>query len=93
MAGEMSQYDTEPGGDWYEDAQQLRRAAMSICRRLRWRVRLNGVHPFDQYQGPFAQMTNGRLWFTEYPGIYYHAGIDETGTVEELANIMKGKLT
>ena len=66
--GEMSKKDIEKGGDWYESAKELENVAKSTGK-------FKEVRPFDQYQGPYALLTNGsKIWFTdktETEGIYY----------------------
>lgn len=66
MTGEMSRWDLEPGGEHYEWGRWLRQQAQSLCRRLRWALWVTGeVRPFDEYQGPYIDLSTGTLW-TDY---------------------------
>lgn len=65
MTGEMSTCDITEGGEHYAWAQDVRQAAQDIARRSQWAVKLKEVRPFDVYQGPYADMTIGRLWSGE----------------------------
>jgi hypothetical protein len=65
-AGEMSSQDLEPGGDWYEVRMELE----DVCKDAGITCK---VLPFDQYQGPYAQLANGgRLWKTD-EGFFFEA--------------------
>ena len=61
MTGEMSSYDVAEGGEHYEWAQHIRTAAQQVARRSLWAVRFIEMCPFDVYQGPYAELTTGRL--------------------------------
>lgn len=54
--GEMYQSDLEKGGDWEEARETLE----DVCKKAGVKCE---VKPFDTYQGPFAQLKNGKLWF------------------------------
>lgn len=54
-AGEMSENDIAPGGDWFETRQELE----ELCQEAGLKCQ---VRPFDQYQGPFAKMKYGKVW-------------------------------
>lgn len=61
MAGEMSLEDIQPGGDFYEVAQELYAAAVDAGFE-------GQVKPFDRYQGPYCLLINnqlvvGELWY------------------------------
>ena len=64
-AGEMTKQDIEKGGSFYYERLELE----NICKKAGIKCT---VTPFDVYQGPFAQLTNGgKLWFGEQRGDYY----------------------
>jgi hypothetical protein len=83
--GEMGQHDIEEGGEFYEAAQTLKKAAQHISKLSRGLLKFKKVYPFDKYQGPYAQCaiysgksgfnTWARLWFAhgggEEPGYYF----------------------
>lgn len=95
MTGEMSRWDLEPGGEHYEWGRWLWRQAQSLCRRLRWVIQVeDGPRAFDVYQGPYIELSTGRLWSDNtdelgeavvyefyQDGQYNHL----VGTVEEVA--------
>ena len=63
--GEMSLRDIQPGGEFYDWAKQIENAAKKIQGRTGNKIRFVKVMPFDAYQGPYAQMSNGKLWSGE----------------------------
>jgi hypothetical protein len=92
MTGEMGFCDIQPGGEHYEWAMDLRRAAQSLCRRLKFWIRVVDVRPFDVYQGPYVRLTHGSLWSgpTERPDNYFYDGaVDVEGTIPEIAAALK----
>lgn len=63
--GEMSMRDIQPGGeyhDWAHRIEQAARTIQQITARGGYRVSFLGMKPFDVYQGPYAVMTEGKLW-------------------------------
>jgi rubrerythrin/ribosomal protein L37AE/L43A len=72
--GEMSVRDIQLGGEHYEWAKQIEKAArdiQQITARGGYRVGFLGMKPFDKYQGPYAVMTEGKLWSGDQDGDYY----------------------
>jgi rubrerythrin len=63
--GEMSLRDIQPGGEFYNWAKQIENAAKKIQRRTGNKIKFVKMVPFDAYQGPYAQMSNGKLWSGE----------------------------
>jgi hypothetical protein len=85
--GEMSRWDIKPGGDDYGWAQMVEKAAKQLQRLTRGNVRFQDVRPFDKYQGPYAQMSQGSLWSGENEGEFYlDLGAGKAGTVEDIAD-------
>lgn len=88
--GEMGKFDIEPGGEDYEWAQMIERAAKEIQRLTKGKIRFQEMRPFDKYQGPYARMNIGKLWSGENEGEFffeYHFGPEKgmSGTTDELA--------
>jgi len=88
--GEMEMYDIQPGGEDYEWAQDIEKAAKEIQRFTKGKIRFVEMRPFDKYQGPYARMNIGKLWGGERQGEYffeYSHGPDKgmAGTTDELA--------
>ena len=87
--GEMSLHDIKPGGDHYEWAQQIEKAARRIQKLTKGKLKFREIKPFDVYQGPYASMSDGKLWSGEEEGEFYfdygwgHEGI--TGDPELIA--------
>lgn len=90
--GEMGMHDIQPGGEHYEWAQQIEKAAKEVQKlteRGGYRVSFLGMKPFDVYQGPYAIMTEGKLWSSDDEGQFYfefrlHDGI--SGTPKDIAS-------
>ena len=94
MTGEMGWIDIEEGGEHYGWAQELRRAAQQIARKSRWAVKFMEVRPFDEYQGPYAVMSDGKLWSGEDDGEFYwehglHDDRNKEGTIDEIAAYLR----
>jgi ferritin len=69
--GEMGIRDLQPGGEHYEWAEDIKRAAKRIQSLTRGLTRFQEMRPFDVYQGPYAQMNNAKLWSDEREGKYF----------------------
>ena len=98
MTGEMSYVDIREGGEHYEWALDIRRAAQELARRTRWLVKFEVMRPFDVYQGPYAVLTSGELWSgyaeteTGEPAYYYKgSGFDLLGSVPEIAAELRAR--
>lgn len=94
--GEMGRGDIQPGGEYYSWAQAIERAAKDIQRLMRNRIRFLEVRPFDVYQGPYAQMSTGKLWSGERDGeFYYEFGMGQSnrkgvsGSVQDIVDGMR----
>jgi hypothetical protein len=93
MAGEMSWKDIQPHGDWYADAQRLRFAALDLMRKTKHVIKLQKVSPFDQYQGPYAKLSFGKLWLMNeemFSGSFFYEctslGIEIAGSTRQIAD-------
>ena len=87
MTGEMSKFDISKDGEHYEWAQAIKFAALRLMRMTHKRIKLWKVCPYDEYQGPYAQMTSGSLWGTEHSKIFYYDGaVEVQGTLREIAD-------
>lgn len=84
--GEMSRGDIQPGGEYYSWAQQIEKAAREIQRLSKGRVKFLEMRPFDVYQGPYARMSEGKLWSGERNGQFVYDGRETvSGTPGEIA--------
>jgi hypothetical protein len=65
--GEMGQHDIEEGGEFYESAQYLKKAARHIQKLTNGFLQFVEIRPFDKYQGPYAACEllgrHAKLWF------------------------------
>lgn len=83
--GEMYKEDLQKGGEWYDTAKELASVAKPTGRFVK-------VLPFDNYQGPYAQLNNGaKIWMSENEGEYTleDDGKFYTLTKEEIAKFYK----
>lgn len=95
--GEMGQHDIEEGGEDYEWAQAIEKAAKAIESETEGKLKFDRMRPFDKYQGPYATITvNGRgdkLWSISdegEEGDFYIDNAEMRGTVEELSAALNG---
>ena len=94
MAGEMSKWDIQEGGDSYEWSQSIKFAALRLMRMTKKAIKLKEMRPFDQYQGPYALLNSGRLWSAYGPNRFFYEGvIDCEGTIREIADAINNHLT
>jgi hypothetical protein len=95
MTGEMHVTEIREGGDHYEWAQAIRKAAQSLARRTRFALRFKEMKPFDVYQGPYAQMNYGTLWSGEQMDTFYYdgLGLQISGTLDFLADKIREKVS
>ena len=49
--GEMSKADIKPGGEYFEWAENIKKAAKKISNMTKGRLKFIDVRPFDTYQG------------------------------------------
>lgn len=94
--GEMSMDSINLGGENYEWAKDIEKAAKTIQRIMKGRIRFREMRPFDVYRGPYAKMDIGKLWSGEQEGEYFlefymfNSNIRElSGSPEEIANGLK----
>ncbi len=91
-AGEMGWHDIKPGGENYEWAEYVRKAAEKLAELTNGVYEFKGVRPFDQYQGPYASGSIGsssaKLWSSDVEDEFQFDsdGLELTGTVEEIAD-------
>ena len=90
--GEMSRSDIQPGGEHYEWAESLRKAAIQLQRMTLNMVRFKEVRPFDVYQGPYVNLAFvggfwAKLWSSEEDGEFYleFPNKDIVGTIPQIA--------
>jgi len=85
--GEMSMEDIRSGGEYYEWAKRIERAARQLQRVTNGKVVFNEMRPFDVYQGPYARMSPGKLWSGSEEGSFYYEsmGEDFSGEIHEIA--------
>jgi rubrerythrin/predicted RNA-binding Zn-ribbon protein involved in translation (DUF1610 family) len=89
--GEMGMHDIQPGGEFYDWAKQIAKAAKLIQRLTNGGVKFREMRPFDVYQGPYALMSIGKLWSTDNEGEFFFesARMSTNGSPSEIAqNIM-----
>lgn len=65
--GEMGSHDIAPGGEHYEWAQAIRKAAEDVCSYAGSGCRFKEMRAFDVYQGPYAVVSlpggrSAKLW-------------------------------
>lgn len=93
MAGEMSKWDIEKGGEHYEWSQHIKFAALRLMRMTKKVIKLHSMRPFDVYQGPYAYLNHGRLWSGETNRTFFYEGIiDVQGTLREIADAINAKI-
>ena len=92
--GEMGMHDIQPGGEYYEWAQEIEKAAKEIQKLTKNGIRFQEMRPFDNYQGPYARMSPGKLWSAEEEGMFILTNIPQgpiDGYPEEIAEIIMAK--
>lgn len=98
MTWKMTWSDIRPGGEYYIWARTLRGAAQLLARRLRFKLKVIEVRPFDVYRGPYVRMTNGcALWWSPEDGpllqyCFEGLGMNIVGDTKTLAEAIRQKL-
>ena len=86
--GEMSKWDIEEGGEDYEWAQAIEKAAKYLQKLTHNKLIFREMKPFDKYQGPYASMNTGKLWGGSDEDVYFYEmyhGKDKEGFIEDIA--------
>lgn len=93
--GEMSQKDLNPGGEFYEWAQSIKKSMQQLSRLTKGKVKFIEIKPYDKYLGPYASIAidNKRdsVWSVGDTGnafVIENLGI--AGTVQLLASALLG---
>lgn len=87
MAGEMSKWDIQKGGEYYQWSQHIKFATLRLMRMTKKSIKLREMKPFDAYQGPYALLNNGKLWSGEHDKVFFYDGVIEVeGTLREIAD-------
>ena len=83
MTGEMNKYDISKHGGWYSVRMELE----NICKKAGKKCH---VEPFDQYQGPFADVFGwGKIWKIDNDKFYFDGREEFTGSKKDMVKFLK----
>jgi hypothetical protein len=93
--GEMSMASIKPGGEYYDWAKSIEKAAKLLVKLSKNKFKFKNIQPFDKYQGPYAIGTlNGKfakLWSIDDDMYYLEVGKNEyAGSIDVIWGAISG---